>query len=418
MLRHVALVMILPLAGCLALSPAEPPPASDFAALPVAERFATYTKIDAGGDAETSHVVSEDGQLILACSHGGFTQPSPLWVSEDGGSSFRRLEPTPSPPVGGDCDVAMTPDGSWYMIYDNLASISVVGTSDKGATWRFSHVTSVLIGNGDRPWIQPVGNDLYVTYSDLMSNQPILLLFSKSVDQGRTWSVPDVVTLPPNEEETNCWVGHMVTSEEGRRIEIPLNCWFQADIGSPSGSIYLATSTDAGATWTLPLITTGIGVPTASLGSDGTLWLSYVSPGSLATTMQVVARLPGATTFVGPMYAGVVRDAGFDWPWIDARGDGTATVTWMDAYAKGSAVTMQPYVARMSLDTMSSVFDGPIGNPWTGTTTFEFFMVKHDAAGRAYIVYPLGGDGCKVSPPGTGMGSTRNDLCVHLLRES
>ncbi|HEX9815522.1 MAG TPA: hypothetical protein VGB18_00965, partial [Candidatus Thermoplasmatota archaeon] len=124
------LAMSIILSGCLTENQA-PRPTPDPGVIPAA--FTKPMLVGRGGDAETSHIVSPDGSTILICSHGGFTQPSPLWVWEDGGSSFRQLFPSPSPPLGGDCDLAFGSDGSWYMIYDTLASITVTGTSDKGA---------------------------------------------------------------------------------------------------------------------------------------------------------------------------------------------------------------------------------------------------------------------------------------------
>lgn len=412
-----ASVVLLALAGCW--SPSVPPSTSGPVPVPGgAASVLAHTLIGNGGDAETSHFVSPDGKTILACSHGGFTQPSPLWVSEDGGDTFRRLFPSPSPPVGGDCDVTITSDGSWYMVFDSLVSITVVGTSDQGNTWRFAYVTDPLLTNVDRPWIQAVGNTLYLTYADLMATQPIVLLFSQSNDRGRTWSVPALVTLPPAADETNCWVGHLVARDEGRTIRIPINCWNMAATGSGNDAIYFATSQDGGARWALEHVADGIGVPTASYGSDGSLWLAYATRDGSSVAVEARVAREGGSAFAPPMTVATLALDAFDWPWIDARPDGSASVAWMNLDTSEARTTFQPIIARVAANAPSPEFVVPIGEPWTGTTTFEFFMVKHDAAGHAYVVYPLGGDGCKVSPPVTGIGSTRNDLCVHLYKES
>jgi len=55
--------------------------------------------------------------LVLACSHGGFGQPSPSWASEDGGDTWRRLDPQLNPIVSGDCAC-----GS---VYDTIESSTV-----------------------------------------------------------------------------------------------------------------------------------------------------------------------------------------------------------------------------------------------------------------------------------------------------
>jgi len=408
--RWPLLAVALLLAGCLSGPPAGPvtlPPAGF-----------THTQVGTGGDTETSLAVSADGRTVLACSHGGFTQPSPWWASTDGGATFTQLEPSPAPPVGGDCDVAIGTDGSWYEVFDSLMSVAIVATHDQGKTWVWSYLNDPLVGNVDRPWIQAVGDDLVVTYADIMADQPYAVFAIRSTDHGATWSLPAVVANVHGPDATNCWVGHP-TSIGFQLMLVPLGCWVGAEANVGTVQVQFARSETAGADWVQepPLaLQQARGVPTASFAPDGTLWLAFVAGPDGGHEVMAATSSDDGHSFADPIpVAPIAGDS--DWPWIDGRPDGSADVTWMEHAPNGTAgPTYRAHVARVSREPFAVVSSQPIGPSWAGDMSYEFFMVRHDDHGTAFVVHPMDGDGCAVMPL-LGPQGSRNRECVHLERE-
>ena len=388
----------------------------------------TGVKIGAGGDAESSTTVSPDGKTILACSHGGFTKPSPLWASEDGGASFRYIDPQPNPIVSGDCDLAITDNGDWYIVYDTIASATVAGSSDKGRTWRFHYVAAPPFGGVDRPWIQAVGNELYLVYADVMAAEPFLSLFTKSTDGARTWSPPTPMGYARSTDQSNCFMGHHIVKDKGQTIRTPINCWPEyTDSGATfPNTINFMTSRDAGRTWITEKVTgphiSSLRTTSASYaGANGAvLWLTYsVDNKTGGRDVFAIRSIDDGKTWSQPLlvFPGTMVPLG--WAWIDGRPDGSATVAWMDNKKPGNVSDARRYwqvrAARLDVDG-NLAWVMPVGEPALGDAIYEFLMLDHDAQGRAHIVYVVPGDGCGQNPPAP-TGATRNRQCVRYFRE-
>lgn len=410
--------MALALAGCVG---GDAPNVPITAAAPLPTWDAVL--VGPGGDAETSIAVSPGGQVILGCSHGGFMQPAPLWASEDGGGSFRRLDPQPNPFVSGDCDVVLTEAGEWAIVYDTVASASVAVSPDRGATWRLHHLAAIPFGGVDRPWLASAGGLLLLSYASLMASEPFVAGLATSADGGRTWSVPTTIaTAADLQGESNCFVGKLVASPDARRLAVPLDCYSLTTTFVRSQ--YLAESVDSGASWAVrslggPEWQGHFRMPVLS-EAGGRAWLAFTRGDE--RDVYVITSTDGRATWSEPLL--VARGSGMDlgWPWVDALADGSATLAWMnETLAEGapfSETVWQVHVARVRADTQPRlVFAGAAGPPAEGPVpAYEFLMVRHDEAGRAFVLYPAPGEGCQ-SSPSVRPGIDRGVQCVHLLRE-
>lgn len=417
-MRPATTALIFFLAGCLQAPAAAPDVLPSSSAVPTAQ-FESV-KIAAGGDAETGVAVSPDGNVVLACSHGGFTQPSPLWASIDSGQTFRRIDPQPNPIVSGDCDLAITANGDWYIVYDTVASATVAASSDHGRTWRLHYFAAPPFGGVDRPWLQAVGDEVLLVYADVMAAEPFVAMFTKSADGGRTWSPPRPMgVFPDARQQPNCFLGHPIVHDHGRTIRAPINCWNGVTGGDAPfpNTIHLLTSRDAGATWTTQRVrgpdSTAHRIVIGAYAGDA-LVLVFTTGHPRVDVNVVMSRDEGAT-WSEPMVVAHQTSMRLGWPWIDARADGSATLAWMNV-TQDDSPTWQVHAARIQTSTgLSLEFEGPVGEPAKGDALYEFLMVRHDAQGRAHIVYPVPGDACQSAPIVPSQG--RNQQCVFLLRE-
>lgn len=372
-----------------------------------------------GGDAETSLAVSPDGQTVLVCSHGGFTQASPLWVSQDGGETYRRIEPTPNQPFNGDCDVAITDDGAWHIVYDTIASATVASSEDEGESWWVHPFTAAPVGGVDRPWILAVGNDIVLVWADVMSALPFLAFHTRTSDHGRTWTPYSVMgTFTPS--GINCFLGHPIVAPSGP-LQVPIVC-SAGDI-LDVGPVYMLESGDEGLTWSrFPTGANSGGSISASYAGDGGLWLTVSEPDGDGSKHGVVHSTDEGRTFSEPLWFDGNVTAGFGWFWVDGRPDGSATAAWMDSLDNE---TWQVAIARVAPGTDGSpvlAFTRHVGPVGDEAPLYEFLMVRHDAEGQAFVSMPqITGPDC--FEPGTlpseiGSQTTRrNQQCVYVARE-
>jgi hypothetical protein len=364
-----------------------------------------------GGDAETSVLVGPDG-LVLACSHGGFGQPSPSWASEDGGDTWRRLDPQPNPVVSGDCDWAVLEDGTWAIVYDTIASSTVATTRDRGATWSFNYASAVPFGGVDRPWITAEGNTLYMAYANVMATEPAINTLAVSHDGGRTWTehhVAHTVSLEESDRPQTV-IGHPLVADG--TIRIPLA---SADL-SNGGPTWLsfAVSRDEGNTWTEEMVAgpyeTFFHLPVASQAPDGTLFITKPEGDANGIAIDVLVSHDDGETWTAVRVAENVTFPSVTGPWVDARPDGSATVAWLQESEGARTI----WAARIGADGTIAHPARALIEPVEDDAVFEFIMLDHDESGRAFIVYPLDtGDCTQTTPAAQG----RNAQCVWLLRE-
>jgi hypothetical protein len=406
-------------AGCVGDGPA----ATGAVAPPVGTAPWPAVLAGPGGDAESSLAVSKDGQTILACSHGGFTQASPLWASTDGGATYRRVEVGPNQPFDGDCDVAIADDGTWAIVYDTIASATFASSRDQGATWWVYPFASEPVGGVDRPWILADGNDFLLTWADVMAALPFVAFFTKTSDGGRTWQ-PHVPMGTFTPSEVNCFLAHPILAPGGA-IQVPIACKDGEDVLG-GGPVQLLESGDGGLTWQKS--PTGVrsgGSVTASYAGDGGLWMTVNEQHEGGNAHGVVHSTDGGRSFTAPLWLDANVTPGFGWFWVDGRPDGSATAAWMDDADNSTkdAPKWQVSVARLTFAGGAIAADlhraGPVGD---AAPLYEFFMVRHDAAGKAFLSFPqITGPDCYRPgelPSRAGSGDLkRNQQCVYVATE-
>lgn len=375
----------------------------------------TTTKIDIGADSEVTTLAGPNG-LLLVCSHGGFGQPSPSWVSHDSGATWRRLDPQPNPVVSGDCDWAVMEDGAWAIVYDTLGSATVASTLDQGSTWAFNYVSAVPYGGVDRPWLASQGNDLFLAYDNVMAEEPAVTSLAISHDHGRTWEQHVAHTASADDHPFTV-IGRPVVY--GRTVRIPMasNDMAFSALGAASPTVLsFATSRDGGSSWTEERVagpySTYFQLPSADRAPDGTLFLTKPEGSVGLMALDVLVSRDDGVSWTSVHVTDRVSFPSVSGPWIDARPDGSATVAWMQQdVANGTRAVWAARVDAARVLIPATRLTEPVQD----TAGYEFITVDHDASGRAFLAYPMDTGDCTRTTP---VRPDRNLQCLHLLSEA
>jgi hypothetical protein len=404
-MRAVALAIVLLLAGCTA-APAGPPASST---PPAPGATGSDIVLVGKGATEASFTFAPDGRTMLACSHGVFQRPSPVFLSEDAGASWRPL-PVPAQSVNsGDCDVAVTTDGkTWLVAYDTIASAAVAASSDRGASWRVVEIAGLPLGGGvDRPWLGVAGSRVLLTWCDVMGVEPALCYLSASADAGASWSTATLHTPPAPGRVVNV-MGDMTVAADGKRVRIPV-AWADAYEPDADVSFTLEASDDAGATWRELPVAGPMKAPaqftSASWGADGTLWTSYSrGPGGPS---WLFGNVGGAFPIQADVVALASRDGGSTWSspvvaaskhafntqattWIAGAPDGSGLVAWNHDSGGGKWV-VDAATVRGSDATVVGVWRA--SGERTSTNYVDYLVTGFDkATGRGLVMFVMDGD--------------------------
>jgi len=379
------------LAGCLHASA----PSAGMAAVAAAPRlsFAPAVKVDhvRNGQSESFIDVTPDGQTMLTCLHGEFQEPSIMYASTDGGAHWKELKATPTPGIGGDCEVALTADGGWHFVHTQAAGITIASTWDKGETWTVDRLAGPPVTTfSDRPWLEASGDAMVLTYDGYDG-----LVARASADAGRTWGPPqDIVQPPPGYLPIS---GHLSIAADGRTVLAPYVLVRADEAGErPARNVFLgvAVSKDLGTSWTderLPATVHALALhPAGAVLSDGMLLTSYYTPNG--TAYDLVARTSGddGRTWSDPW---TVRAAVQDpmRAWASARSDGRVDMLVGGSNATFGLAGDGSAIALLRLDPAHRTAPAP----WAivGNASDEFASVTHDGSGRALVVYVVPGGG-------------------------
>ena len=434
-------------AGCFSTAPRPSGSAVPGLDADIAARFGAPVLVGKGGDTETSLAVGPDG-TILACSHGGFTQAPPLWVSRDGGKTFAR-QTIGETSRGGDCDVAVG-SGAWQMVYTAIAQCAGVpgvagdcvlelrlATSlDEGKTWSIS---TPIPGTNlqDRSWMTAVGDTLDLVYLPSRPNgfscldQPPVcnsadsLGFARSTDGGRTWGRPTIAYVDPSQPSVLV-NGHPIVTDSGRTIGIPLEVI--PSTNDAKGAIVYAHSEDGGASWSSNVVSRDVGAaitfPSAAATPNGSVVVGYASGDPKRASVDLAESSDGGRTWAKPI--SLSTNASFD-PDASTFGDviasvgvaidrhDVATVAWMEATNASGAVTWALHAGRVGPAPARAVEFAGVARP-TGEgsrSAFEFLEVRESPADQALVLYSWKTPECKQAP--AGATTIRNAECVELL---
>lgn len=383
------LVLALAFAGCVSSAPLDPaavigePPVAKFSAAvetPLECRFGCY---------EPTVAVDNDGRIYAT---DGVT--SNIAVSEDAGLTWTTVAPPsipgPLPGIQGDALVQTTPSGRLYysaLIAREiplvgsylLESIQVAWSDDAGATWGVNVVVSLAGRPGaavalpDRQWLGFGPDDVvYMTYNQI----PTGIWFAQSDDAGATWS--GWTRAVSAEGRGGGWgqSGPPIARDDGRII-VP------ACVSEPRDTAAFV-SEDGGQTFERR--DTGIGgcnwFPIMTLADDGTL-ITAVQDGS---DIQVATSPDAGATWSEPRTWGNKATVA---PWPLAGPNGTLALAWFEDGGDTSTlhVSQGP---RDGEPTSDLVVAGEIGGASRTPANTDFASIAWLAPGRLAAVWAQG----------------------------
>lgn len=353
---------------------------------------------------ESFVAVSDDADVRLTCLHGEFKEPSIMLASTDAGATWRELEATPSPGVGGDCEVALTGDAGWHFVHTQAAGIVVASTFDEGETWRVNYATGPPVATfSDRPWLQSYEDSLVLSYAGYAGIQ-----VRTSHDEGATWNLPQVVAQPrPGHLSLP---GHLKIASDGKTVIQPYLQVPASGSGEGVDEVYpgVAVSTDLGETWTdheLEAVEAMRYHPAAAVAGDGTIHYTYFQANGSVVDLVVRSSTDLGATWSGPR----ILDPGLDdvgRAWTEVRADGTIDLLYMSHEAPNATAEATWIVKFLRADPYDAV------DPATTVVAVEpfqyaqeFVSFTYDGSGRAHIVYTVvtGGSLTQAPPDGSAL---------------
>ena len=267
-----------------------------------------------------------------------------MQISSDGGATWSApFVPFPSSTSQDDPQIVVDPvDGrTVYASYmqGSKSSQYVAKSTDFGKTWHTMLVEPLQKGT-DKDVLAVHGKDVYLVFNAVMK-----IYASVSHDGGQTWSLNQVVS------NTNSKLGWSLPG--GGAVDSKGNVYFSwegfTQNGKPSGPVYVyvSTSTDGGATWTVTKVDTSQAPPICS-----TCGWAYWGPGTsmavdandqlyLLYNLNSVKFGPNRVYFVRSSDAGATWSQRLDvslapqgannvFPAVAATGSGDVRIAWTD----------------------------------------------------------------------------------------
>lgn len=351
---------------------------------------------------------SPDGTLyVSALQH--------LYVSHDDG---RTWAPSPGTPynttlnVASDSSISIDPTGKLYFTFDYpyAGTTAVCTSTDKAAT--FACDQAATFGGTDRMWVLAgaPGTSYEVTNEALYQT-----IFLKSTDGGVTYTPVGTAAASAASPTDGPLLQHPGTSAQVLQVYVDNASNATATTNEQSGPIRFRVFPSAGGVETLrstPLIA-GAALPTASYGSDGTLYAATETPtttnagaggthvtvarsGDDAQTWTVLPDVPGtdnATTAFTAVAAGAPGHVGVLYYRTSALGLAStvpADASWDVVYAEtANADAASPTWSVQTLD--RDVHRGPVcaSAGCTGNARFsgDFIWAQLGSDGEPHLVW-------------------------------
>jgi hypothetical protein len=404
---------------------------------------------------EPSIARDAQGRLFVTAPRGLVTsattdQPSPIWISTDGGASFQgpmvpALAGTVSQPLdGGDTDIIAVPDSTQSVFQTDLwlGDTTMRVSTDHGQTWLSNEAGHSSPGD-DRPWLAYSGKDqsLYVVY-DGFDAVHVARATLAAGPQGGIAFVQDVAAVPeclignqylvrnnkPNLKLANpCYGGTPATIRQcvcpPGGIAVDPNSGsvyitYSRQNGAAGGGVGVARSDDLGLTWSY------FNVPkTGSTGSAfDTEWnFDPVKVDSLGNLYVAWGELINGSVQIR---LAVSRDRGQTWstpvrvstasatnvfPTLDVVAPGAVDIAYYGTTKPGDPnevnASWNVYVSKVTnafgsasvttAKAVSGIHSGAIesSNESSDRSLLDLFQLLVDASGKANVIYTAGQQG-------------------------
>lgn len=369
------------------------------------------------GHAEPALAISpRDPDSILGAAQfalpGSFTRVPGTFYSADGGRTWHDNGPLPLPPgYGHGDDVSAAFAGGTGMVAaeiyrpDGSSGVFVWRTTDGGR--RFSAPVPVYLPpagtpSTDHPWLAvtsgPAGRPVVaVAWSERES-----LLFSRSIDSGRTFSAPQVISAPGDQHPD------LAVVAPGPRQA--LSVAYAAGIGTTS-AVRVTTSLDAGRTFSAPATVPGAVATAGALPYEvsligatadprtGTRYVTFAEEtGQPARLRVVITRASADGHWAAPAQVDpAAGGAGGDQfqPSVTVSRDGRVFVTYfvasagqVAAYATETGIHHRTWRLGRPFDPGCGLTVGVKHIPWLGD-----YQALASSAGSTYAAWNDGGTG-------------------------
>jgi hypothetical protein len=352
---------------------------------------------------------------IYAAAIQGVPAGTDAWKSIDGGKTFTYLgEPDGAQAAaalgargvglgGGDEDLALGTSGNVYVNSLWLGSGTQSTSLNGGNTWLVNPFSSDIPAE-DRQWIASNGNnELYLTYKQLgallAGTESVIAL--KSFDGGITWPQISTVTTPE--------MGVQPGDQGNIEVDAVSGNVYTVFFGTDGKTLYIARSTDGGKTWILKLV---YSVPSGSLvnvfpslaiDKVGNLYIVFSDSHNVflttsrdqAATWSVPVRVSngsGTKSAIGPwITAGDASKVNITWWGTTAASNNDTTAQWKVFFAQ-SLNALQSIPTFSQTTATDIMHQGAICTNGTGCATgtrnlAEYFAPGLYLDGSELIVY-------------------------------
>ena len=304
-----------------------------------AATFGTPVVVSGDNDGEPGIDVAPDGTLYINAPVGLLSSvpgsPSDVFRSDDAGVTWTKL-PTglkADLPGGGDSDLTVAPDGTLSETDLWLGSSTVSVSTDKGETWTAQPLQGTV--GQDRQWVAATGGGrVYHVVHQLPSG----LWVSRSVDSGLTYPQQVLAATPLDQTGCICPPGNIV-AEDGGLLADKVGGVYATSVGG----VGFYRSTNGGLTFTNTVpgppsnATTNAAFPAVADGGNGRLAVVWLAVLGNTSTVWLATSTDFGATWSTPRQ--IVTSGTSVYPWVAYRGSKIA-VSLYHADASGTPDTV------------------------------------------------------------------------------